>query len=154
ANRGGNPDRPDDRDSPPCGEIGVGTVGDIAFDANGNLFGAGPCGPNANGNLYSIDKMSGLATFLGAIAAAGPRTGLGLSFFPLVSTPQQLFVVPEPTNQNMCVINPANGAIVNTIALSGGDTDAINSLTIDPAGTTLLGVKKNSLSPATVLAAI
>ena len=101
------------------GSLGIGScriVGDIAFRADGTLFGAGPCGPSASaGNLYTIDLTTGAATFVGGIPILGNGTGFGLTFSPLAATPQKLFLLPERTNQNMYVINPANGAVVQTI---------------------------------------
>lgn len=133
-----------------CGDS-AGIVGDISFTAGGVLLGAGPCGTSNNGNLYTIDLSTGAATFVGAINHGTTRTGFGLSFLPLFRGPQQLFVFPEFVQSNMYQIDPANGAILHTIALSGGiDDDAINAATTDVTGTRLLGVMSDrSSSPTT-----
>jgi hypothetical protein len=129
----------------------AGIVGDISFTSSGILYGAGPCGPSSDGNLYTIDLTTGAATFVGAINHGTSKTGFGLSFLPLFNGPQQLFVFPEPVQSNMYQIDPTNGAILNTITLSGGIfEDSINAATTDPAGTRLLGVMSNrSSSPTT-----
>jgi hypothetical protein len=131
--------------------VTVGNVGDISFRADGTLFGFGPCGPSTDGNLYTINLTTGAASFVGAVTFSGDNNrGYGLSFLPLTSTPQPLFGFPQRTDQNMYVINPANGAILQTIALSGGSSDtAINALTSDPSGALLLGVKTDRDNPAT-----
>jgi hypothetical protein len=133
-----------------CGG-GSGIVGDISFTSSGVLYGAGPCGPSNNGNLYTIDLTTGAATFVGAINHGTTRTGFGLSFLPLFKGPQQLFVFPESVQKNMYQIDPTNGAIINTVTLSSGiGNDSINAATTDPTGTLLLGVMSNrSGSPTT-----
>ena len=63
----------------------------------------------------------------------------------------QLFVFSEFVQSNMYQIDPPSGAILNTIALSGGIADdAINSATTDPTDTRVLGIMTSrSGSPAT-----
>ena len=50
----------------------------------------------------------------------------------------------------MYVVDSVNGAILQTIALSGGNLDSVSALTGDPGQAVLLGVKTNrSVSPTT-----
>jgi hypothetical protein len=122
-------------------ESGAGIVGDITFRADGTLFGAGPCGPGVKGNLYTINLTTGAASFVGAVnSPANHRQGFGLSFLPLTSATQKLFLFSLQSAEDAYVIDPANGAILQTVALSGGKNDKMAALTTDPSGTLLLGV--------------
>lgn len=131
----------------------VGTLDNIAFRADGAPFGFGQCGPGVFGNLHVINLTTGAATFVGALNSSSyARQGFGLAFLPPTSMRQELFVIPEPTDQNMYVIDPGTGRILGAIALRGGDVRQIDALTAEPGGTSLLGVGTSEDGPVHLLA--
>lgn len=117
----------------------IDSVGDIAFRADGVLFGLGPCSQTI-ANLWTIDLITGGATNVSGLGPY-PRGGYGLAFLPATGGAQSLYAIPGTANQNLLTLNPANAAVLRSLPLNTGDNDAFNAMTGDPDGLTLLAAK-------------
>jgi hypothetical protein len=127
---------------------------DLAFRADGTLFGF--CGSA----LFVIDIETGSAVPVGTATYTGGTTsgGRGLTFGPLVGSPQDLWVAPRSgTGAPIFRIRASNGAILQTVPLSGvtfGPFDTLTALTTDSVGGLLAAKSRNNGSSAVTLVAI
>jgi hypothetical protein len=124
------------------------TMADITFDSSsGTLYGAG----SHNGNLYSINVASGLATLVGPSGYASVR-GNGMA----ADAAGTIWGAPIGGDGGELVnYSKANGAVTNVAALSGGPfppgafgPNPIAALTFDSTGT-LYGVAVDFTSAGT-----
>jgi hypothetical protein len=108
------------------------SVGDLAFDASGTLYGL----DNLNADLYRIDLNTGLATLVGPSDVIGVPAGLGLA----VSASQTFY--GTPTTNTFGTYNQITGLYTNIadpVPKPEGTSTAINSLDFNFDGT-LFGV--------------
>ena len=128
-----------------------GTMQDIAFRVDGTLFGF------CQSTLFRINLSTGAATVVGSATFTGGSGagGRGLTFRPPDSATQELWGAPRFIDGPIFRIDPATGAILQTLQMSGGSADiTFAALTTDRSGT-LLGMESEGGFPSlTRLAAI
>jgi hypothetical protein len=137
------------------------TMGDIAFDAAGNLYGVATIG---GPNLYSINLGTGQATLIGANGASTSTTGGGLAIssggtFYGTPTSGRFGTYNSATGVYTNIANPVkpagggygalefNGSVLYGLNVGPGSPPPTHLVTIDPATGTVtdLGVSVNSL---------
>ncbi len=113
------------------------TMGDLAFDAAGNLFGVGTVG---GPQLYSINITTGQATLVGASGLTS-TTGGGLEFDDVGG------LFGTPTASRFGTYDVGTGVysdLANPVKPLGG---AYSALTFDPATGNLFGLNTGAGSP-------
>lgn len=121
------------------GAMGV-TVGDIAFDSHGNLYGW-EANKGSNQSLCSVNLATGVCTSIGP---PGPApTGAGLAFSPGGT----LYV--DNTATFLRTVNPATGVTTNGPLITGdpAGTGNMNAMKFNAAGT-LFGSNSNRSNPS------
>jgi hypothetical protein len=138
------------------------TMGDIGFDAAGNLYGVATIG---GPNLYSINLGTGQATLVGANGAATSTGGGGIAISSggtIYGTPtsSRFGTYNSVTGVYTNIANPAkpagtgaygaldyNGSVLYGLNVGPGSPPPTHLVTIDPATGTVtdLGVSVNSL---------
>jgi hypothetical protein len=112
------------------------TMGDIEFDAAGNLYGVASIG---GPNLYSINVGTGQATLVGPNGAATSTTGGGLAI-----SPGNVFY-GTPTSARFGTYNPATGTYTNISNPAKPAGGGYGALSFD--GGILYGINVGSGSP-------
>jgi len=130
------------------GFFGVGTtMADLTFDTTtSTLFGTGAL----NGNLYTVNPATGVATLVGDAGFAPLSTvGNGLA----ATAGGQLFGSPQGSSGPLVLFNKSNGSVTTVATLSGAPfpTGAIGAMAFNAAGT-LFGVNIDQSIPTSRLA--
>lgn len=116
---------------------------DITFDASSStLYGVTTSG--VDGFLLTIDTSTGVASSVGSVGTT--VVGGGLSFFPLTSGPQTLYLSYEGPATEFLTINPATGAQTGSLDIAP-DRNVVTGMTTNTAETLLLAVNNVMGSP-------
>ena len=112
------------------------TMADLTFDAaTATLYGSG----SLDGDLYSINLTTGVATVVGASGLSGIK-GAGLA----ISSGGDVFGAPRGANQQLVMYSKSDGSVVTVATLSGAPfpSGSIAAMTFGSGahGATLYGI--------------
>ncbi|HEX4639419.1 MAG TPA: PEP-CTERM sorting domain-containing protein [Chthoniobacterales bacterium] len=118
------------------GSFTTGSMGDLTFDSTtGTLYGARP----TNGDLFSIDTTTGVATNVGSSGLSNIR-GAGLA----ASSGGGIFGAPKGAPGDLVIYNKSNGSVTPIAPFSGAPfpNGSIGALAFKASGT-LYGLNTN-----------
>jgi PEP-CTERM motif len=132
------------------GAFGIGsqTMADLTFDiTTATLYGTG----SQDGNLYSVDPTTGLATAVGSSGLAAPVRGNGMA----ANSAGQIFGSPKTASGALVQFNKSTGAATTVATLSGApfSAGAIGAMAFNSGGT-LYAVNISDTTNATHLVTI
>lgn len=124
------------------GALGLNLVG-MSFNFDSSILYGIEGG--AGDQLVTIDTGTGVATPIGSTGTS-PISGGGLTYFPLTSSPQVLYLSPENPSTQFVSLNPADGSQTGSLALSP-NRGFISGMTTNIAETLMLAVNFGTLGP-------
>jgi PEP-CTERM motif len=110
--------------------VGSGTMADLTFDTTtATLYGTG----SLDGNLYSINLTTGVATAVGSSGISGAIQGVGVA----ANSAGQIFGAPTGANAPLVQYNKSTGAATNGPTLTGAPAPAgsISAMAFNSGGT-------------------